>query len=66
MVADELLVDVKHWQQDVKQVPCRGSRDGKSEDEIAPGLWHIGPPREAMCEVQTSTERSHLGGYADT
>lgn len=52
MVADELLVDVKHRQQDVKQVRCRGSRDGKSEDEIAPGLWPIGSPREAVCEVQ--------------
>lgn len=52
MVADELLVDVKHWQQDVKQVRCRESGDSRSEGEIAPGLWPIGPLREATCEVQ--------------
>lgn len=52
VVADELLVDVQHWQQDVEQIRCRGSGVSRPEGEIAPGLWPIGPPREAVCKVQ--------------
>lgn len=57
MVADELLVDVKHWQQDVEQVRCRGRGVGTSGDETSPGLGPIGPLRETVCEVQIPTQQ---------
>lgn len=67
MVADELLVDVEHGQQDVEQVGCRAGGVSRPEGpwgQMSPGLWPIGLPREAVSWVQIPTaERFLFGDY---